>query len=180
LKSGVVIRKGIKVRAVRSYPARRVKVNLSQLVRGFPGRSICLRRYIQEMKFLERSDSTVTPRVVAWGCAYREGSASKPITWPRYSFSSSTRTSDIDGRDRANGKRRGSARRDRLAPYLAICIFARRQIRLYRRESIQFSWHFDLLYLFIEIIDIRRVFDVYALRVLWEERHDYNSSKSSW
>lgn len=34
--------------------ARRVKVNLSQLVRGFPERSICLRRYIQEMKFLGR------------------------------------------------------------------------------------------------------------------------------
>jgi len=122
LKSGVVIRKGIKVRAVHSDPARRVKVNLSQLVRGFPGRSICLRRYIQEMKFLERSDSTA--RVAAWGCAYREGSASKPITWPRYPFSSSTRTSDIDGRDRANGKRRGSARQDRLAPDFAIYVLA--------------------------------------------------------
>lgn len=55
LKSVVVIRKGIKVRAVHTDSARRVKVNLSQLVRGFPERSICLRRYIQEMKFLERS-----------------------------------------------------------------------------------------------------------------------------
>lgn len=54
LKSTVVIRKGIKIRAVHTDPARRVKVNLSQLVRGFPERSICLRRYIQEMKFLKR------------------------------------------------------------------------------------------------------------------------------
>lgn len=52
MKLWVVIRKGIKVRAVHTDPARHVKVNLSQLVRGFPERSICLRRYIQEMKFL--------------------------------------------------------------------------------------------------------------------------------
>lgn len=80
LKSGVVIRKGIKVRAVRTDSARRVKVNLSQLVRGFPERSICLRRYIQEMKFLERSPGTTPQGHGAWGCAYHERSASKPIT----------------------------------------------------------------------------------------------------
>lgn len=62
LKSGVVIRKGIKARAVHTDPARRVKVNLSQLVRGFPERSICLRRYIQEMKFLERRARTTLHR----------------------------------------------------------------------------------------------------------------------
>lgn len=81
LKSaGVVIRKGIKVRAVHTDSARRVKVNLSQLVRGFPERSICLRRYIQEMKFLERSPRTTPQGHAAWGCAYRERSAAKPIT----------------------------------------------------------------------------------------------------
>lgn len=79
LKSGVVIRKGIKVRAVHTDSTRRVKVNLSQLVRGFPERSICLRRYIQEMKFLEQSPWTTPQEHGAWGCAYRERSASKPI-----------------------------------------------------------------------------------------------------
>lgn len=83
LKSGVVIRKGIKVRVVHTNSARRVKVNLSQLVRGFPERSICLRRYIQEMKFLERSPGTTPQEHGAWGCAYRERSASKPITRER-------------------------------------------------------------------------------------------------
>lgn len=86
LKSGVVIRKRIKVRAVHTDSARRVKVNLSQLVRGFPERSICLRRYIQEMKFLEQSPWTTLQEHVAWECAYRERSASKPIRRSTFLF----------------------------------------------------------------------------------------------
>ncbi|EZA48417.1 hypothetical protein X777_13807 [Ooceraea biroi] len=93
------------------------------------------------MKFLEQSAKTM-PRVAAWGCAYRERSAPKPITRPRYPFSSSSRTSDIDERDRVNGKRD----EDHIGTVLRVhariitrsinSSIARESVLLYLRESL--------------------------------------------